>query len=165
MLSTEELRRTGQFLLSLAGAADSSSEPFVVPLQDRSNDTPAGKVYRSDLRAWTKAEYDRRRARDVLFSGHLMREPAWDILLDLFVSHLDEQSVRVTSACIASCVPSTTALRWLTALEDEGLLDRRPDTDGRASLISLSARGVKLMTEFVSAMIQQRKPDSGAGRP
>lgn len=76
---------------------------------------------------------DRRRRSKIFQADDLFGEPAWDILLDLFIAAKERRSVSVTSACIGSAVPSTTALRWITILEKHGLLVREADPgDARA---------------------------------
>jgi hypothetical protein len=40
-------------------------------------------------------------------------EPVWDLLLDLFVSHVRCRQISITSACIATNAPPTTALRYI----------------------------------------------------
>lgn len=88
-----------------------------------------------------------RRRRGLLFADEIFADPCWDMLLDLFVSQALERDVSVSSVCIASCVPQTTALRWLARLEALGLVERSPDPkDGRRTLIRLSelaAHGVR----------------------
>lgn len=72
--------------------------------------------------------YDDRRRRTKIFATEdLFGEPAWDILLDLFIAAKERRRVSVTSACIDSAVPSTTALRWITILEKNGFLAREAD--------------------------------------
>ena len=57
----------------------------------------------------------------------------------------------VTSACIGSGVPSTTALRWLNVLEARGLVEREEDNaDARRSFVRLTPRGQALMREYFS---------------
>jgi DNA-binding MarR family transcriptional regulator len=74
--------------------------------------------------------------------GELFGEPAWDILLDLYVWH-GRKRVSIGSACIASNMPQTTALRWITALEAEGLVSRSADQkDGRRIFLALTDRGL-----------------------
>jgi hypothetical protein len=50
----------------------------------------------------------------------LFGEPAWDILLDLFIAHCRGDDLQVSSVCIEASVPSTTILRWIARLESEG---------------------------------------------
>jgi hypothetical protein len=96
---------------------------------------------------------DRRRRTKIFRSEELFGEPAWDILLDLFIAAKERRRVSVTSACIGSAVPSTTALRWITILEKQGLLVREADPgDARRVYVKLSARGYAAMLEhFASA--------------
>jgi hypothetical protein len=97
--------------------------------------------------------YDDRRRRTKIFdSEELFGEPAWDILLDLFIAAKERRRVSVTSACIGSAVPSTTALRWITILEKQGLLMREADPgDARRVYVKLSARGYAAMLEYFSS--------------
>ncbi len=96
--------------------------------------------------------YDDRRRRSKIFqSDELFGEPAWDILLDLFIAAKERRRVSVTSACIGSAVPSTTALRWITILERGGLLMREADPgDARRVYVRLSPRGYEAMLEYFS---------------
>lgn len=97
--------------------------------------------------------YDDRRRRTKIFrSEDLFGEPAWDILLDLFIAAKERRRVSVTSACIGSAVPSTTALRWITILERQGLLVREADPgDARRVYVKLSARGYAAMLEYFAS--------------
>lgn len=104
------------------------------------------------LKLARQAYEDRRRRNKIFGSGELFGEPAWDILLDLFIAAKERRAVSVTSACIGSAVPSTTALRWISILESQGLLVRKPDeSDGRRFHLSLSQRGYSAMVEYFSA--------------
>lgn len=72
----------------------------------------------------------------------LFADPAWDILLDLFVAEGRGADISVTSACIASLVPRSTALRWIGLLETGGLVVRRKDTtDRRVAYLALTSEG------------------------
>lgn len=93
--------------------------------------------------------YALRRLRSDIFPYGLFSDPAWDMLIDLYISLLEHRAVSVSSACIASCSPPTTALRHITTLQENGLVVRRPDLrDGRRIHLELSAAGVKLMSEW-----------------
>lgn len=97
--------------------------------------------------------YDDRRRRSKIFrADSLFGEPAWDILLDLFIAAKERRRVSVTSACIGSAVPSTTALRWITILERHELLVREADPrDARRVYVKLSARGYAAMLEYFAS--------------
>jgi hypothetical protein len=95
---------------------------------------------------------DRRRRTKIFRSEDLFGEPAWDILLDLFIAAKERRRVSVTSACIGSAVPSTTALRWIAILEKQGLLVREADPgDARRVYVKLSARGYAAMLEYFAS--------------
>jgi len=90
-----------------------------------------------------------RRLRARFFDEDLFADPAWDMLLDLTAARAEHTRVSVTSLCIASEVPLTTALRWINLLVDCGLFDRtEDDTDKRRAFISLSDRGASLMAKY-----------------
>lgn len=92
-----------------------------------------------------------RRRRDEIFGRKkdLFSDPAWDMLLDLYLSRLERRRVAVSSLCIAASVPSTTALRWIKTMCDHGLFVRSADPeDGRRFFIHLSDEAVAHMDEF-----------------
>jgi DNA-binding MarR family transcriptional regulator len=90
-----------------------------------------------------------RRLREDVFGENLFGEPAWDMLLDLYASHLEQKRVSVSSLQIASAVPGTTALRWMTRLEAKGLILRHADPfDARRVFVELSEDGLQLMERY-----------------
>lgn len=96
--------------------------------------------------------YGARRVRDAVFADPtLFGEPAWDMLLDLLAAQGTSKRISVTSACLASNVPLTTALRWISVLESKDLVEREEDEmDARRTFLKLTrkARGL-LRTYFV----------------
>jgi predicted transcriptional regulator len=99
-----------------------------------------------------KQVYRNRRRREQVFGDtSLFGEPAWDIMLDLYVAAVQDKRIAVTSACIGSAVPATTALRWIKILEDRGLIEREVDeVDARRTFVRLSPRGCDLMEEYLA---------------
>jgi hypothetical protein len=80
-----------------------------------------------------------RRLRSRFFPDELFADPAWDMMLDLFQAELAQLRVPVSSLCIASAVPATTALRWLKTMVRQGLFVRRSDPyDGRRIFVELA---------------------------
>lgn len=97
-----------------------------------------------------KAYNDRRGRCNFFDSKNLFGEPAWDILLDLFIRQASSERVLVKSACIGAAAPATTALRWINALEEQGLLTVTIDPDDRRSkLVSLTPRGFESMLRYL----------------
>lgn len=95
------------------------------------------------IRALIKA----RRARDSHFPPEMFGDPAWDMLLDLAAARLERRRVSVSSLCIAAAVPTTTALRWIKRLCDDGTLLREPDLiDRRRAYVVMSAATERSMT-------------------
>ncbi|CAH0497089.1 winged helix DNA-binding protein [Novosphingobium sp. CECT 9465] len=98
--------------------------------------------------------YELRRKRDAA-SGRrgLFGEPGWDILLDLYIAQQRQTDLQVSSVCLDSGVPSTTILRWIARLEDEGLVYRTADTaDARRRYVRLTEQG-RIMMQAVLAAI------------
>ena len=80
-----------------------------------------------------------RRKRDALFAPLSFADPEWDILLDLFAEAGFSRRVSMSSLCIAASVPTTTAVRCINAMIEQGLLAKSRDaSDARRVLIELT---------------------------
>ena len=94
-----------------------------------------------------------RRKRAEFFDPDLFADPAWDMLLDLTAARAEHERVSVTSLCIASGVPATTALRWIKQLVEIGLFQRiEDDGDKRRAFIALSDRTADAMARYFAAL-------------
>jgi len=92
-----------------------------------------------------------RQLRARFFDGDLFADPAWDMLLDLTAARAEHARVSVTSLCIASGVPPTTALRWIGQMSEAGLFERiEDDTDRRRAFIALTDRAADAMARYFS---------------
>ena len=100
-----------------------------------------------------------RRLRDEFFSGEMFADPAWDMLLDLYAAKLERIRVSVSSLCIASAVPATTALRWIKTLTDTGVFDREADPhDGRRIFVTLSKDTIIAMNRYFARVSDELLP-------
>ncbi|SFP69826.1 winged helix DNA-binding protein [Sphingomonas rubra] len=110
----------------------------------------------NELVTAAREEVRRRTDRRLVLGPELLAEPAWDMLLDLYLAQVAGRHVAVSSLCIASGVPTTTALRWIRMLERDGLLVRERDRDdGRRSFIKLSAPAREKVELLMRRMIDR----------
>jgi DNA-binding MarR family transcriptional regulator len=102
------------------------------------------------LRVWAEAEYRGRRKREDFIPDVLLGEPAWDILLTLYIRDARRKPATVSSLCEAAAVCDTTALRGLRALEEERLVKRLPgsDADG-VEIVRLTESGVRAVSDWL----------------
>ena len=124
----------------------------------------SGAVEQADDATVTMARrlYALRRRRDSSFGADLFSEPAWDLLLHLFVAWAEDRRESVSSACDGAGAPATTALRKLAQLEEGGWIVREGDpADARRSYVRLSARATKKMRSLLKAACP-KKPGPAA---
>ncbi|WP_157080968.1 hypothetical protein [Novosphingobium naphthalenivorans] len=113
-------------------------------VQNFSQDTSANLIETSltrntNPRKIARRIYNIRQKREQFFSSGLFSDPAWDIILDLYMAEEDKKEICITSACIAAGVPTSTGLRWITILIQNGYVERHDDpADARRSLLRLT---------------------------
>ncbi len=79
--------------------------------------------------------------------------PTWDLLLDLYLAHLEHRSTYLWSLCVAANIPMSSAHRKIGELVSNGLLERGPDfEDGRRVSMRLSAATLLLMDRLIDDM-------------
>lgn len=109
--------------------------------------------------AATRGMIRTRRMRGQFLDATLFADPAWDMLLDLFAARLERRQVAVSSLCIAAAVPPTTALRWITVMTAQGLIERRPDpADRRRMFLALGDVAAGAMAGYVTATLRHLEP-------
>jgi DNA-binding MarR family transcriptional regulator len=87
-----------------------------------------------------------------IMGASIILSPAWDMLLDLYVSGCRNHRLTVSDACIATHSPASTSLRWLETLEEQGLVTRSPDpTDKRRVFLALTTVGLDAVRQALDA--------------
>lgn len=81
--------------------------------------------------------------------GDEQGDPVWAMVLELCAARLEDRAVSVTSLCLASGLPVTTALRRIEELERNGRITRSPDKDDRRRVF------VALNGEFQGRILDQ----------
>lgn len=97
--------------------------------------------------------YDQRRLRAEAFGDYadLFTEPAWDLLLDVFIARSEGRIVSVSAAAIGACVPTTTALRCVRMLEARGLVATvRHPADRRMRLVHLTPMSTAMIVDYLA---------------
>ena len=163
---TEQVSQIAQRLDSMAPPAPAGREggdsafrfesPGLAFIGASDEDDPSARLVRAARPALPDPRLVRqiirqRQLRARFFDGDLFADPAWDMLLDLTAARVEHGRVSVTSLCIASGVPPTTALRWIGQMTDAGLLERVEDeTDRRRAFITMTDKAADAMARFFS---------------
>lgn len=155
MSRSTELRKLGErlILLSDTGGLDGGADRHDLQSSDLEgyDEVVLVQVARS--------LYKIRRSRSRVLPADLFAEPAWDMLLDLFIQRSNGRRVTITSLCIASGVPSTTALRWISGLMESDLVTRvESQRDRRKAYIILTDRGHREMRSILVEAIRYFQP-------
>ncbi|MBW8785803.1 MAG: winged helix DNA-binding protein [Novosphingobium sp.] len=136
---------------AFAGAVDASDEGSARLIRTPRPPLPDPRLIRRIIR--------QRQLRARFFDGDLFADPAWDMLLDLTAARAEHSRVSVTSLCIASAVPPTTALRWIAQMTEAGLLQRIEDeSDRRRAFITLTDKAADAVARYFAEL------DSSAAR-
>lgn len=108
------------------------------------------------LEAAIHALTDRRSRSDHFANPNFFGEPAWDILLDLYIHQVRNEAVTVRSTIIGSGASSQTAIRWLNILEAEDLVKSEQDPgDANRVLLRLTAEGYEGLTRYFETVARQ----------
>ena len=144
-MSDDRLRSIAEELLILANRSGTGT-----PLFPTSNDDVTSRVDPEVLTRLAKAIYQTRQARTRELPAELFGEPAWDILLDLYIQRRHDRRISITSACTGSQVAPTTALRWIATLFEYGLITREEDPlDKRRVFVALSQKGERAVVRML----------------
>ncbi|MDO6415690.1 hypothetical protein Q4F19_14970 [Sphingomonas sp. BIUV-7] len=114
--------------------------------------TPAEDT-RSDLRAAARALLRARSQRAKLLGTDLFRDPAWDMVLDLYGNTEQGGAMMISSLCHSARVPPTTALRYVYKLVEAGaLLCEDHPSDQRRTMVRLAPHMPERMEELLSML-------------
>lgn len=136
----------GDFSLDLVG----TPQALDAELRMRTSQRLEIEALRPALVREAQRHIDMRASRGKFFPAELFGEPAWNMLLDLYVSKSNGVRITVTSACIASDAPSTTALRYIDLMVTMHLVARVPSSvDGRVTYLELTDQAEAVLEEFL----------------
>jgi hypothetical protein len=159
-----EQNQTRELLQNVGSQIQSASRTIALALKNIDFDllvqsvgdesrSSGGEIAQPNLIAAARSIIFQRRLRDrVIDCGSLFGEPAWEIMLDLFIATAEGKSISVSSACIGSAGPPTTALRYLSAMDEQCLVERfKHKSDARVIHVRLTDVAMKKMGAILSA--------------
>lgn len=118
---------------------------------------PGEPVGSEQLTAFIRDQLRRETKRRAIGGGELFGDPAWAMLLDLLLAKIEGRRVSVSSACIASGAPMSTALRLVRRLVDESVLCRLPDEhDRRRHFLAINLKFEQPLIDYLSDQVRQR---------
>jgi DNA-binding MarR family transcriptional regulator len=146
-LTEKDAREAARLMQLLSGAASElSADPDLLP--------PVGEgPDRADLLARARIVIKGRRMRGRYFSPAIFGEPAWDILLVLYIADVsgDRQTIGKLAEWIVT--PPSTVMRWVGYLERERLVERHAHpTDRRIMFIRLTDKGRSGLDGYLRAL-------------
>ena len=125
------------------GSAAGSHKDHQTPAADR----------REILRGYAEQIRLSRDLRHKSFDRNLFGEPAWDILLTLFVIDSDQRRLSTRDLSKHANLALTTALRWLDYLAEQDLVTRKTNPfDRRVVYVELSGKGRAAMDHYLAEL-------------
>ena len=130
--------------------------PFQTSDSPNGAEPPHPTVLINHIRGLLKKESRRR----CIGGGHVFGDPAWEMLLDLMLAKIEGRRVSVSSACIASGAPMSTALRLVGRLVEEDVLRKLPDpTDRRRHFLVINAQFEQPLLEYLTEQARKTPGD------
>lgn len=127
-----EIKETLSELLDVLRMRDAQAEPAAMP------DSAA-----SDTVDYVKRLLTIRTSRRLFLPPSYFDGPALTILMDLYVSDRELRQVAVSDAVAVSGAPTSTALRCIATMENDGYVSKQPDpTDKRRTLLQATPRAI-----------------------
>lgn len=141
----------GAFLSAIDALAERVGQIELVVFGENPHARASGEDKLATI-ARSLARMRQRRSRH--FPPDLFAEPAWDMLLDLFINKARGVRVATTSLCLAANAPQATGLRYIAKLYEHGLLTRfEAPNDKRMVLVEITAKGYGQMRRCLGDLV------------
>jgi DNA-binding MarR family transcriptional regulator len=107
-----------------------------------------------NLLAVARFFYLARQSRAEYFSPAMFGEPAWGVILALYLKEAEAVGPTISSLARAAGTPVSTAVRWLDYLEKRGWVERQSNSvDGRALTAMLSIEGRNRLEKYLRRLL------------
>ena len=146
-----------QELQRLALLIDDPAAPRPAAADPQRPDFADGEVEPSRLANYIRELLKKESKRRGIGGGEVFGDPAWEMMLDLLLAKVEGRQVSVSSACIASGAPMSTALRLVGRLVDEGVLGKVADeSDRRRHFLEINPEFEQPMIDYLIGLLRQR---------
>jgi DNA-binding MarR family transcriptional regulator len=142
-------RMAGEWISTHPEALSAEHLFSILPSAARSGEAPSDIMPRDALLERAESILRVRRSRERLFSRAMIGEPAFDLLLHLYV-RTQQGETSLNSLAKTAAIPYSSATRWITYLADKGLVERRrSESDRRVISVDLTPAGRAVLDEFL----------------
>ncbi len=119
-----------------------------------------------NIALWADRVRNMRLRRNDLFEAPLFRDPAWDMLLELYVAEQNQRDIPVSSLSYASGVSLSTAARHVAELETHRLVHRvRDEQDQRRAVVRPTPKALAAVERAATIIFHEmRWADGGQHR-
>jgi DNA-binding MarR family transcriptional regulator len=118
------------------------------------SDFPASGGAGTSLRAVAERLYCERRARDERFPAGLFGEPAWDLMLALFMAREEGRELHLDEAYRAAGVEAGAGRALVTRLEARNMVARAPSKRAkRRQSLHLTKDAVERLADYLAGLI------------
>ena len=149
-LSESDLKAAARLFRLLADPTLLADEmPELFPAAEKAGN----RADRETLVSRARIVFNSRRLRERYFDSQLFGEPAWDILLLLYIA--DQSSERLTATRLGELihVPPTSVARWLNHLEAAQFIERQAHpTDRRIIFLKLLEKGRAQLDSYLGSI-------------
>lgn len=148
IFSQKDIRDAVRLLHLISGVTPWDPVSSQQEVQHRS---AAKKAPQDQLISRARAVLHARRVRTRHFNGSMFGEPAWEILLLLYLAETAEARQTIGQLAESVEIPLTTVLRWIGYLENELLIERVDHpTDRRIAFVRLTGKGRDAFEAFLN---------------
>ena len=139
--------------LVLSGRELDAARRLLTQLIEMPAPAAGASVSGSALMQCAKAIVHRRKKRSAFFPSAMFGEPAWHILLTLYVGE-DQPGQTVTSLAALMSAPQSSTIRWLDYLEGQRFIVRESHpTDKRSAISRLTEKGRGAIEGYLSELL------------
>lgn len=97
--------------------------------------------------------YRLRRMRDAQFGAELFGEPAWDLLLDLYIASSQDRLSSPMKARSGAIIPSPAAVPYVPLLREYGLVEPLDTESPALTMVAISNEGFERMTALLTCEV------------